>query len=230
MIDYMQYHPNINPNMRAILINWLVDVHRKFKLNQETLYLTIHLLDKFLSTSTTSTDIDITQDNFQLIGTACFVIACKYEEIYPPYFCELVNFAYNSFSEQDIVDMETTILKCLKYRITVPTANAFLSRYLKASAHQDNKNHDSVNHLANYMLETSLLDYRMLKYKPSEQAAAAIMIARKLYNLDGWNSILSKYTHYTKEEILPIAHDMDKVVQAISTTNLVAVKHKYGKH
>lgn len=45
---YMDSQPNVNERMRSILIDWLVEVHLKFKLVPDTLYLTVYLIDKYL--------------------------------------------------------------------------------------------------------------------------------------------------------------------------------------
>ena len=46
---YMKRQNDINENVRAILIDWLISVHAKFKLLPETLYLTVNLIDRYLS-------------------------------------------------------------------------------------------------------------------------------------------------------------------------------------
>ncbi len=71
--------------MRAILIDWLIDVHSKFKLLNETLFLTVNLIDRYLS------KCQVSRQNLQLIGVSCMFIATKYEEIYPP---DLRDFVY----------------------------------------------------------------------------------------------------------------------------------------
>lgn len=45
----MKRQPQVNENIRAILIDWLINVHAKFKLLPETLYITINLVDRYLS-------------------------------------------------------------------------------------------------------------------------------------------------------------------------------------
>lgn len=45
--NYMQGY-EITERMRALLIDWLVQVHSRFQLLQETLYLTVAVLDRFL--------------------------------------------------------------------------------------------------------------------------------------------------------------------------------------
>lgn len=76
---------DINEKMRAILIDWLIDVHLKFKLVPETLYLTVNLIDRYLSSNA------IPRQKLQLVGVAAMLIATKYEEIYPP---EVKDFEY----------------------------------------------------------------------------------------------------------------------------------------
>ena len=71
--------------MRAILIDWLVDVHSKFKLVNETMFLTVNLIDRFLG------KVQVTRQKLQLVGVTCMFIATKYEEIYPP---DLRDFVY----------------------------------------------------------------------------------------------------------------------------------------
>ena len=86
--SYMSKHADINAKMRAILIDWLVEVHLKFKLLPETLYLTVNLIDRFLEKEHT-----IMRDKLQLVGVTAMFLASKYEEIYHP---ECRDFAFIS--------------------------------------------------------------------------------------------------------------------------------------
>ncbi|KAF5747232.1 G2/mitotic-specific cyclin S13-7-like [Tripterygium wilfordii] len=76
--DYMDSQPEINANMRSILVDWLIEVHCKFELMPKTLYLTINLVDRFLSLKAVS------KRKLQLVGISSMLIACKYEEIWAP--------------------------------------------------------------------------------------------------------------------------------------------------
>lgn len=76
--DYMDSQPEINEKMRAILIDWLIQVHHKFELSPETLYLTINIIDRYLASKTTS------RRELQLVGMSAMLIASKYEEIWAP--------------------------------------------------------------------------------------------------------------------------------------------------
>lgn len=74
----MDSQPEINDRMRAVLIDWLVEVHQKFELNPETLYLTINIVDRYLAVKSTS------RRDLQLVGVSAMLIASKYEEIWAP--------------------------------------------------------------------------------------------------------------------------------------------------
>lgn len=82
---FMNRQPDINEKMRAILIDWLVEVHLKFKLVPETLYLTVNLIDRYLE------KVEVMREKLQLIGVTAMLIASKYEEIYAP---EVQDFVY----------------------------------------------------------------------------------------------------------------------------------------
>ena len=105
----------------------------KFKLVPETLYLTVNLIDRYLTT-----EKKVSRPKLQLVGVTALLIASKYEEIYPPELRDLVYICDRAYSKSEILEMEETILKTLDYSITIPSAHAFLVRYLKA-AHADKK-------------------------------------------------------------------------------------------
>lgn len=83
--------------MRAVLIDWLIDVHLKFKLVHETLFMSINLIDRYLSKN------NVVRSNLQLVGVAAMFIASKYEEIYAP---ELKDFVYvcdHAYAKEEIL-------------------------------------------------------------------------------------------------------------------------------
>lgn len=208
--------PNINEKMRSILIDWLVEVHMKFKLVPETLFLTVHLIDRFLERQA------IARSKLQLLGVSCLLIASKYEEIYPPQIHELVYICDNAYSRADIIKMETQILKTLEYQITQPSAHTFLVRYLKA-AHADKQ----MTQLACYLLDGTLLSYNLLHYLPSQLAAASVFLARHATGRNAWSPTLLKYADYKEEDVVPVARAILEEKSAASP-DLRAVNKKYS--
>lgn len=84
----MDSQVEINAKMRAILTDWLIEVHHKFELQPETLYLTFYIIDRYLSMEI------VRRRELQLVGVSAMLIACKYEEIWAPEVCYIYNHAY----------------------------------------------------------------------------------------------------------------------------------------
>ena len=124
LYGYMSKQPEINPKMRAILIDWLVDVHLKFKLTKETLYITVNIIDKYLS------EEKIQRNKLQLIEITSMFIACKYEEIYPPKLKDHVYITDQTYTKEDIILMELSILAKLNFDVTfISNTFSFLRNY-----------------------------------------------------------------------------------------------------
>ena len=98
--DYMSRQTDINGRMRVILNDWLVEVHLKFKLRQETLYLCFQLIDRFLENT------NVPRQRLQLVGVTGLMLASKYEEIYPPEVRDYVYICDNAYTREEILQME----------------------------------------------------------------------------------------------------------------------------
>lgn len=120
-----------------------------------------------------------------------------------------------------ILEMEEDILKTLEYQITVPSAHAFLVRFLKA-AHADKK----IVQLSCYLLDGTLQCYKLNQYLPSQLAAAAIFIARRTAGRNPWSPTLLRYANYREEDIQPIAHAL--LSEKACSPDLFAVNKKYS--
>jgi cyclin B len=118
--NYMHEQRDINEKMRNILIDWLIEVHLKFKLLPETLFLTINFIDRYLQKNQTP------RDKLQLIAVSSLLIACKYEEIYPPEISSFVYITDNAYKKEEILNYELKILSTLDYDVTYPTPLRFL--------------------------------------------------------------------------------------------------------
>jgi hypothetical protein len=213
---FMERQPHINERMRSILIDWLVEVHQKFKLVPETLYLTVNLIDRYLEKE------NISRPKLQLLGVTSLLIASKYEEIYPPEISDLIYICDRAYNKKQIIGMEEKVLKTLSYQITIPSAHAFLVRFLKA-AHADRK----MVQLSCYILDGTLQSYTLLHYLPSQLAAAAVLIARKVVGRNAWSPTLLKYATYCEEEILPVARAI-VAEKSSSSSDFSGVDKKYS--
>ena len=141
---------DINEKMRAILIDWLVDVNVKFRLVPETLFMTVNLIDRYLSQRT------VTRHKLQLVGVSSLLIACKYEEIYPPSLKEFVAICDKAYTSQQILEMEADILMVLKMELTHSSSLKFIDRYAQIAEVET-----KAYYFARYLIETVLLEYTM---------------------------------------------------------------------
>ena len=144
----MDYQKDINPSMREILVDWLIEVHLKFKLLPETLFLTVNLIDRYLSTS------NIYRNKLQLVGVTAMLIASKYEEIYPPIVSDFVYITDNAYTREEILRMEERMLTTLQFGIHFTSPYRFLERFLALkNASETEKN------VALFMLEGTMIQY-----------------------------------------------------------------------
>ena len=213
---YMRQQAHINEKMRAILIDWLVEVHLKFKLVPETLYLTVNLIDRYLLGS------PVERSNLQLVGVSALLLASKYEEIYPPELKDLVYITDKAYTQEQILGMEEKMVKALKYKMTIASVHCFMMRYLKAG-HADRR----MVWLASYVAERMLQEYSMLKYLPSMVAACAVYVARKNLGRNAWSPTLLDYAQYAESDLHACLKDMHGVLHS-TKGSLAAVKKKYS--
>ena len=92
----MKKQSDINHSMRAILVDWLVEVAEEYKLLPQTLYLTINYIDRFLSV------MSVLRGKLQLVGTACMLVAAKFEEIYPPDVSDFVFITDDTYTTKQV--------------------------------------------------------------------------------------------------------------------------------
>ena len=122
---------DINEKMRGILVDWIIEVHLRFKLLPETLFLTVNLIDRYLEKT------QIMRTRLQLVAVAALLIASKYEEIYVPDLKDFVFISDNAYTREEIIEMERSMLVKLEFSITTPSSYRFLQRFAKVAKVKD---------------------------------------------------------------------------------------------
>eukprot|EP00696_Hemimastix_kukwesjijk_P010775 gnl/Hemi2/23564_TR7910_c0_g1_i1.p1 gnl/Hemi2/23564_TR7910_c0_g1~~gnl/Hemi2/23564_TR7910_c0_g1_i1.p1 ORF type:complete len:429 (-),score=118.17 gnl/Hemi2/23564_TR7910_c0_g1_i1:107-1393(-) len=214
---YMARQPDINEKMRAILVDWMVDVHLKFRLLPETLFLAIYILDRVLEKQSVS------RSKLQLVGTAALLVASKYEEIHVPEMNDFIFISANFYTRDDMVKMESFILNTLEFKLTVPTTLTFLRRFCRI-AKADARTED----MAIYLIELGQLELPMLKYSCSLSAAAALHCAMRVCAAGTWTSSIRHHTLYSEAQLEPCVKALMAIGKASSNANLGATRRKYG--
>ncbi|EPS73019.1 hypothetical protein M569_01737, partial [Genlisea aurea] len=227
--DYMEkIQKDLNPSMRTVLIDWLVEVAEEYKLVSDTLYLAVSYIDRFLSTRS------LIRKDLQLLGVTCMLIAAKYEESNPPKVEEFCYITDNTYTKEEVVNMERNVLKLLDFQVGNPTVETFM-RFVSASddlffffSQASKLKHEC---LCRYIAELSLLDYGCVAYIPSLIAASAIFLARSTLRPDihPWTLSLQKKTGYEAREMgecIKRLHDL----QRGNGRNERAIEQKYMDH
>ena len=206
-INYPEYSNNlfsnqksekINSKTRAIVIDWLAHIHYKLKLKEETLYLSINIMDRF----TKKTPFNL--NKYQLISICSFLIASKFEDIYPPDINDLIYASKGTYNKEEIIKTEYEILKTLNFDLLYTSSFKFLTYFYLSNQ----INNIKVFHLAQYILELSLLNLSSLKYKQSLRAAACFYMANKILKENNWNYNFQFHTGYKESDLKPCIKDI----------------------
>lgn len=217
--NYMDSQQDLNEMMRGILIDWLIEVHDKFELMEETLYLTINVIDRFLAVH------QIVRKKLQLVGVTALLLACKYEEVSVPVVDDLILISDKAYTRKEVLDMEKLIANTLQFNFSLPTPYVFMKRFLKAS--QSDK---KVEVLSFFIIELCLVEYEMLEYTPSKLAASAIYTAQcTLKGFQEWGKTCERFhTGYKEEQLLACARMMVGFHHKAGTGKLTGVHRKYN--
>ena len=221
--DYISLkQTDINEKMRVILINWIIEVHFKFHLLSETLFICINIIDRYLSKK------NINRKYLQLLGVTSLFIACKYEEIYAPTLKDLIFMTDNAYQAEEMIQMESDILNIIHFDLSFPTSLRFLEIY------RHYLDIDQINfYRCCYLNEVSLVNYNLCSFNPSLIACVCLYLNLKsnILYFKGYNEEqLFIVTGYQKVDI---KNCLNKLIRAVGKVEekdnkFNAVKKKYG--
>lgn len=201
---YMDNQPDINMKMRKILVDWLLKVHTKFKLLPETFFLTVNIIDRYLSHT------KVTRKVLQLVGVTAMHIACKYEEIYPPESNDFVYITDNAYSKKELLDTEYKILKTLNFDLTFPSCFRYLERFCTLTGTE------KLFQIGHKFLKFAAVEYGLIKYQPSVLAAGVLYLAHMLEKRKA-----QKKAHQSSSASLASSHSKSKDGSAELSTILL---------
>ena len=210
---------DINEKMRKILLDWLIDVHAKFKLTTETLFLTINIIDRYLSKKS------INRKYLQLLGVTSMLIASKYEDIYPPEIKDFIFMTDNAYTKDELIKMENDILDKIQFNMTYPTSFRFLEIFRKIL---NLKEIDCYR--CRFLLEIALFDYNCCHFSPSLIAATSIFLNYKLNNMD-IKCLENTNIQYKITEMIPCLKCLVNAVKQMNDigNKYTAIKRKFEK-
>jgi G2/mitotic-specific cyclin 3/4 len=188
--NYMDNQAEIQWSMRSVLMDWLTQVHARFQLLPETLFLAVNYVDRFLSCKVVSLG------KLQLVGATAIFVAAKYEEINCPSVQEIVYMVDGGYTVDEILKAERFMLSMLKFELGWPGPMSFLRRISKADDYDL-----ETRTLAKYFLEVTIMDERFVSAKPSLTAAAAHCLARLMLRKGDW---VSSRVSYFPVQFIPL--------------------------
>lgn len=219
----------INEQMRSILIDWIIDVHYKFNFTDETLFMTVLIIDRYISYKS------ISKKKFQLLGITALLISCKHEEIILPKIEDFIYITDNAYVKEDVFDMENNILDILNFNLIAPSPIKFYE-YLALKFEFDKKKFL----LGKYLMESFMVDINYVKFRASVIACASIYIVMKYYKMKNYKEAYNKKYYNINEndisdkkfkneaDIKECAKDICIFVDNVNKTNFLSCKNKYA--
>ncbi|KAL6092029.1 hypothetical protein STEG23_026832 [Scotinomys teguina] len=215
---YMDRQMELTSGMRAILVDWLVEIQTFLQVNNETLYLTVKLVDQYLMKA------QCTMEHLQLLGSTAYMIAAKLEECYPPSLLEFLYVCGNLYQLRDMASLEMNILKTLNFDINIPTAYCFLRRYASCI-------HASMKTLtlSRFICEMSLQEYEYVQERPSKIAAACFLLAIYMRKLNHSIHLLEHITGYMTTDLHTLVRKLNETLIFRPYSNLKNIYEKYSE-
>jgi cyclin B len=214
---FMDAQVDINCKMRAILVDWLVEVHQKYNLRSVTLFLTVNIIDRYLALA------PVPRKRLQLVGVVALSIAAKFEEIQPPRLADYAYITDNAYTKNDVINMECVMLAMLDFRIVAPTVAHFLECF--QCANRCDNMHQKVSW---YLAELAFMDPRLTSKPPSLLAAASVLLSNELVGRSPrWPAGLVRHTRRTEIEVQSCAAELRSALAGAPANSLQAIRRKY---
>jgi len=168
----MDQQPEIRWHMRPCLVDFLVEIHFTFRLRPETLYLTLNIIDRYVSRRI------VYVKHYQLVGCAALWIAAKFEDAKErvPTVQDLAQICRDTYDESAFIQMEGHVLSTIQWTLGHPTAEAWLRVMCCGALPEEPK----VQHVARFLMEITLFHREFVTYVPSSIALASLTLARFL--------------------------------------------------
>ncbi|CAF2748745.1 unnamed protein product [Rotaria sp. Silwood2] len=222
-----------SPQNRSVLIDWLYQVHDRFKLLSDTFHMTIHLIDRYLQI------VDVSKHELQLIGSTALLLACKYEEMAIPGMNDFVYVSDNAYSKEDMKEMERRMISTLSFDLGRPLSINYLRRYSKIIQATD------IEHtLGKYLLDLTFIDHAFSHILPSYISACASFLSRYLFACKRITSstpisllienlwptkFMFYHTGYAYEQLYQGIEQLGQLLIGQDTTKLKSVQKKFSQ-
>jgi len=209
---------DINFDMRAILIDWIIDVHKNYRLLPETLFICVSIIDRYL------TKKQILRTRLQLLGTTALFIASKYEEIIYPCIDDFTKVTDDAYNKEEVLKMEYEIFELLEFDLTYPSPYRFFEIISL------NYNFSEVEfYFGCYLLEYFLISPNSNKYFPSVIALAVVLLILKMKSYENYRDLYSLTDSLESQRLVKqCAKEIYEFPATCKNFNLFSVFNKYS--
>ncbi|KJE89770.1 hypothetical protein CAOG_01199 [Capsaspora owczarzaki ATCC 30864] len=221
--DFMEGQPEISPRMRAILVDWMLEVRLELHLSNETFYLAVNILDRFLEL------VDTARDTLQLVGLTAMFVAAKHEETVIPVISDWLYMCDGQFQQEHLLHMELMVLDNVRFRLNVPTTFLSLMKFISGTSLEavDQR----ILYQARYFCDLASVSYSFVPVRPSMLSASALLLARMSCLPDGdeplWSDLHQRVTGYSATTLMPFVILLADLAQRVSHLPATAVRNLY---
>ncbi|PWN90433.1 A/B/D/E cyclin [Acaromyces ingoldii] len=217
--SYMDFQGEIQWHMRATLVDWLMQVHMRYHMLPETLWIAVNIVDRFLSARVVSLA------KLQLVGVTAMFVAAKYEEILAPSVDEFVFMTERGYTREEILKGERIILSTLDFNVSEYCSPYSWVRRISKADDYDIRTRT----LSKFLMEVALFDHRFLRAKPSLIAAVGMFLAKKMLGGE-WDDGFVYYSTYIEEQLVPGANLLlEKLIDPDFASKFVCMKYAHKK-
>ena len=201
--DNILLQKEITAQMRSILIDWIIDVHYKFGFTDETLYMTVLIIDRYISYK------PISKMKFQLLGITALLLSCKHEEISLPKIEDFIYITDNAYTKKEVCDMENDVLDILNFELLHPSPIKFYE-YMALKFDFDKKKFL----FGKYLMESFMVDLNYVKYRASVIACSCVYIVMKYFKMENYKEAYDKkYYNLNENDINNIKYKTDSDIK-----------------
>ena len=190
----LQDYSEINERHRIVVIEWLSYIVCYFSQSNETLFMSINIMDRYISKTKISLNI------YQLIAISSYLIASKFEDTNSPLIDDLIYISKNIYTQNDIIAMEKDILTTLNFDIFFVSSYQFFSFFYLVG----NLNNKILFCLGHLILELCLLNIDIMSCEQSLLAIGALLIAKKCLDIKEEMSNIKLIYDYNENDLKEI--------------------------
>jgi len=220
--DYYFKQRKFDRKERAVAVDWLIQVQESFELKHETLYMTVKIMDLYVSKISSHT---LMKSKVQLVPCVALMLASKMEERCAPSIDDLLYLLNHAYTDGQMKELERDMLRVVGFDLGFPLSYSFLRRYgrvIDVSL--------GILTTARFYLELSLHYLKFCMESESKMASACLLLALRVTKSGDWNSILEKYSDYQLKDIEQLMLEINHAVIRFNADfpNLRSVSEKYS--